>query len=89
VAGRILISLDRGLGDIRAYPPVTHAAIVVLRLTDQSATSAIEAVSDLATLTSGRLPQANPRSVRCSVAGVLRRFWRRDFGSFGCSYGYL
>ena len=24
-AGRILISLDRGLGDIRAYPPGSHA----------------------------------------------------------------
>lgn len=35
-AGRILISLDRGLGDIRAYPPGSHAGIVVLRLTDQS-----------------------------------------------------
>jgi predicted nuclease of predicted toxin-antitoxin system len=35
-AGRILISLDRGLGDIRAYPPGSHADIVVLRLNDQS-----------------------------------------------------
>jgi predicted nuclease of predicted toxin-antitoxin system len=39
-AGRILISLDRGLGDIRAYPPGSHAGIVVLRLTDQSAAAA-------------------------------------------------
>jgi hypothetical protein len=31
--GRILISLDRGLDDIRAYPPCSHAGIVVLRLT--------------------------------------------------------
>lgn len=36
-AGRILISLDRGLGDIRTYPPGTHAGIIVLRLPDQSA----------------------------------------------------
>jgi len=35
------------LGDIRAYPPGSHAGIVVLRLTDQSAA----AVSDLAALT--------------------------------------
>jgi predicted nuclease of predicted toxin-antitoxin system len=48
-AGRILISLDRGLGDIRAYPPGSHAGIVVLRLTDQSATAATKPVSDLAT----------------------------------------
>ena len=40
-AGRILVSLDRGLGDIRAYPPGSHTGIVVLRLTDQSAASAI------------------------------------------------
>ena len=50
-AGRILISLDRGLGDIRAYPPGSHAGIVVLRLTDQSAAGASKAVSDLSTLT--------------------------------------
>jgi predicted nuclease of predicted toxin-antitoxin system len=36
---RVLITLDRGLGDIRRYPPGSHAGIVVLRLTDQSATS--------------------------------------------------
>ena len=33
--GRVLISLDVGLADIRAYPPGSHAGIVVLRLTDQ------------------------------------------------------
>jgi predicted nuclease of predicted toxin-antitoxin system len=36
-ASRILISLDRGLGDIRSYPPGSHAGIIVLRLADQSA----------------------------------------------------
>ena len=35
-AGRILISLDRGLGDIRRYPPGSHAGIVVLGAADQS-----------------------------------------------------
>lgn len=64
-AGRILISLDRGLGDIRAYPPGSHAGIVVLRLADQSAASAIKAVSDLATLT-------DPSSLAGAVA-VLQR----------------
>ena len=29
-AGRILIALDRGLGDIRSYPPGSHAGVVVL-----------------------------------------------------------
>ena len=54
-----------GLGDIRAYPPGSHAGIVVLRLTDQSAAAAIKAVSDLATLT-------NPDSLAGAVA-VLQR----------------
>ena len=63
--GRILISLDRGLGDIRTYPSGSHAGIVVLRLTDQSAAAAIKAVSDLATLT-------NPDSLAGAVA-VLQR----------------
>ena len=65
VTGRILISPDRGLGDIRAYPPGSHAGIVVLRLTDQSAASAIKAVTDLATLT-------NPDRL-AGVVAVLQR----------------
>jgi predicted nuclease of predicted toxin-antitoxin system len=68
-ADRILISLDRGLGDIRAYPPGSHAGIVVLRLTDQSAATASKAVGDLATL-------ADPDSLAGAVAvlqqGLLR-----------------
>jgi len=35
--GRLLVTLDRGLGDLRAHPPGTHPGIVVLRLHDQSA----------------------------------------------------
>lgn len=35
-AERVLISLDVGLGDIRAYPPGSHAGTVILRLADQS-----------------------------------------------------
>ncbi len=44
-ADRILVSLDRGLGDIR------HAGIVVLRLTDQSPATVSKAIADLASLT--------------------------------------
>jgi predicted nuclease of predicted toxin-antitoxin system len=68
-AGRILISLDRGLGDIRAYPPGSHAGIVVLRLTDQSAAAAIKAVSDLATLTD---PDTLAGAVAVLQRGLLR-----------------
>jgi predicted nuclease of predicted toxin-antitoxin system len=49
-AGRVLISLDLGLGDIRAYPPGSHAGIVILRLADQSAVTVTMAISDLASL---------------------------------------
>jgi predicted nuclease of predicted toxin-antitoxin system len=30
--GRLLLTLDRGLGDIRSYPPGTHAGVLVIRL---------------------------------------------------------
>jgi predicted nuclease of predicted toxin-antitoxin system len=50
-AGRVLISLDVGLADIRAYPPGSHGGIVVLRLSDQSAGAVSKAITDLATFT--------------------------------------
>jgi predicted nuclease of predicted toxin-antitoxin system len=46
--GRVLVTLDRGLGDIRAYPPGSHTGIIVLRLSDQSAPAVTEAISELA-----------------------------------------
>ena len=64
-AGRILITLDIGMGDIRAYPPGSHAGIVVLRLTDQSAATVTKAITDLADL-------AEPGSLTGAVA-VLQR----------------
>ena len=33
---RLIITLDRGFGDLRKYPPGTHAGIVVLRRDDHS-----------------------------------------------------
>ena len=59
----------RWLGDIRAYPPGSHAGIVVLRLTDQSAAAAIKAVSDLATLTN---PDSLAGAVTVLQRGLLR-----------------
>lgn len=38
-AGRLLITLDRGIGDVRTYPPGAHAGVLVLRPADQSAAS--------------------------------------------------
>ncbi len=40
-----------GWGDIRAYPPGSHAGIVVLRVPDQSAATVTKTISDLASLT--------------------------------------
>jgi hypothetical protein len=40
-----------GLGDIRGYPPGSHAGIVVLRVPDQSAATVTKTISDLASLT--------------------------------------
>ena len=46
---RLLITLDKGFGDIRAYPPGTHPGILVLRLTDESGTAVRQAISELLT----------------------------------------
>jgi len=64
-AGRILISLDVGMADIRAYPPGSHAGIVVLRVSDQSAVTVTKAISDLTGL-------AEPASLTGAIA-VLQR----------------
>lgn len=32
----MLVTLDRGFGDVRRYPPGTHAGVVLLRLRRQS-----------------------------------------------------
>jgi predicted nuclease of predicted toxin-antitoxin system len=46
--GRLLITLDRGLGVIRAYPPGPHGGVLVIRLNHQSPRAirrAVEGVS--------------------------------------------
>ena len=45
---RVLVTLDRGFADIRAYPPGTHPGIVVLRLRRQGLASVIAALELLA-----------------------------------------
>jgi predicted nuclease of predicted toxin-antitoxin system len=44
---RMIVTLDRGFGDIRRYPPGSHPGIVVLRLTDESALATRAAVIQL------------------------------------------
>jgi predicted nuclease of predicted toxin-antitoxin system len=45
--GRTVLTLDRGFGDIRAYPPGAHPGIVVFRLDDQSGPAVTAAVLQL------------------------------------------
>ena len=45
--GRLLITLDKGFGDIRAYPPGTHPGILVLRLADESAVAIRQAITEV------------------------------------------
>jgi predicted nuclease of predicted toxin-antitoxin system len=40
--GRMIFTLDRGFGDVRAYPPGAHPGIIVLRPGDQSARAATQ-----------------------------------------------
>jgi predicted nuclease of predicted toxin-antitoxin system len=48
--GRALLTLDRGLGDIRAYPPAEHHGIVVLRAGDQEVDNVIGLIRRLIAL---------------------------------------
>ena len=78
--GRLLITLDRGLGDIRAYPPGSHAGILVLRPADQSVPTVVAALAevvtghDLTTLTdtiarATTIPTRMPSLVRIETRG--------------------
>jgi predicted nuclease of predicted toxin-antitoxin system len=69
---RLLLTLDRGLGDIRAYPPGTHAGIVVVRLDHQSPRAIRDAIERISATVDFRRP---PR-MRCGVA-------RTNFASVG------
>lgn len=44
---RLLITLDRGLGGVRAYPPGTHGGVLVLRLDRQAPRSVRETLHEI------------------------------------------
>jgi predicted nuclease of predicted toxin-antitoxin system len=44
---RMVITLDRGVGDIRSFPPGSHAGVVVLRPTSQDPGSVLMLVDRL------------------------------------------
>jgi predicted nuclease of predicted toxin-antitoxin system len=46
---RLLVTLDRGFGDVRAYPPGSHGGIVVLRPDSQSVSLVLSTLSSLTT----------------------------------------
>lgn len=48
--GRALVTLDRGFGDIRAFPPTEYPGLVVLRARDQGIQSILELTRRLITL---------------------------------------
>lgn len=45
--GRMLLTLDRGIGDLRRYPPGSHAGILVLRPTAQDPDSILALIQRL------------------------------------------
>ena len=45
--GRMLITLDRGFGDVRSYPPGSHPGIVGLRPDDQRVPTVLRSVEML------------------------------------------
>ena len=44
---RCIVTVDRGFGDIRLYPPVAHAGIIVLRPPEQSAAAVVASARQL------------------------------------------
>lgn len=46
-AGRFMITLDRGFGDVRRYPPGTHTGIAVLRVDSHHPAAVAEALEGL------------------------------------------
>jgi predicted nuclease of predicted toxin-antitoxin system len=45
--GRLLLTLDRGIGDLRRYPPGSHAGILVLRPVAQDPDSILALIQRL------------------------------------------
>lgn len=45
--GRLLITLDRGFGDLHTYPPGSHSGIIVLRPEDQRVPTVVGMIESL------------------------------------------
>ncbi len=73
---RFMVTADKGFGDIRLFPPGTHAGILVLRPDEPGIRPLLELLEevlagyDLAEL-SGAVAVASPRSIRIRRGGNL------------------
>ena len=73
--GRLLLTLDRGFGDVRAYPPGTHPGLIVMRPADQRVPTVVAMVETLvATTKSMASPVASPscNATCCESAAPTR-----------------
>lgn len=71
---RFVVTLDRGFGDVRRYPPGTHAGIAVLRVDSQDART----VTDALTTFLGNDTLGDLRGCIVVVRGHLVRIRRPD-----------
>ena len=53
---RVLVTLDLGFGNVRAYPPAEHAGIVVLRTKQQDKQNILALMQRIVLTLSGRAP---------------------------------
>ena len=73
---RFLVTADKGFGDIRAFPPNTHAGVMLLRPDEDGIRPLIELMEQVLSLydlryLSGLLAVVTPRGVR--IRGVKGR----------------
>lgn len=67
--GRFLVTADKGFGDIRFYPPGTHAGVLLLRPNQDGIRSVMELLERVVTNydlqhLSGTITMATPRGIR-------------------------
>jgi predicted nuclease of predicted toxin-antitoxin system len=61
--GRLLITLDRGIGDLRRYPPGSHAGVLVVRPVAQDPNSILDLIQ--------RLVRTHPLDQLCGCVVVV------------------
>lgn len=74
--GRFLVTADKGFGDIRAYPPGTHAGILLLRPDEAGIRPLVELLEDVLAGfdledLAGTVAVATPRGIRIRHGGPV------------------